>query len=287
MYLLRNTPEVDPGIEKKQLEKDNYHESVSTLYDESKKDLKEAEDPRTAVENESRQDQDSNTIWWDSDDDPENPMNWSSANKWANLGIISIITFIIPLASSMLAPGVEQVVAEFHVTNDLLGSLVVSTYVLGLAFGPLILAPLSEVYGRKIIYSISNVLYVIFTIACAVSSSMSMLIVWRFLAGCVGSAPMSIGGGTIADMFPLQQRGRALSIYILGSVSGPAVGPIMGGFLTQYKGWRWIFWLLAIMAGAVGIVQIIFLKESYAVTILSRKTRRLQKETSNINSDQD
>ncbi|TQB72955.1 hypothetical protein MPDQ_006380 [Monascus purpureus] len=215
---VQNTPEVDPGIEKKQLEKDNYHESVSTLYDESKKDLKEAEDPRTAVENESRQDQDSNTIWWDSDDDPENPMNWSSANKWANLGIISIITFIIPLASSMLAPGVEQVVAEFHVTNDLLGSLVVSTYVLGLAFGPLILAPLSEVYGRKIIYSISNVLYVIFTIACAVSSSMSMLIVWRFLAGCVGSAPMSIGGGTIADMFPLQQRGRALSIYILGSV---------------------------------------------------------------------
>lgn len=95
MYLLRNTPEVDPGIEKKQLEKDNYHESVSTLYDESKKDLKEAEDPRTAVENESRQDQDSNTIWWDSDDDPENPMNWSSANKWANLGIISIITFIM------------------------------------------------------------------------------------------------------------------------------------------------------------------------------------------------
>lgn len=95
MYLLRNTPEVDPGVEKKQLEKDNYHESVTSLYDETKKDLEEAEDARTAVENESRQDHDSNTIWWDSDNDPENPMNWSSANKWANIGIISIITFIM------------------------------------------------------------------------------------------------------------------------------------------------------------------------------------------------
>lgn len=152
----------------------------------------------------------------------------------------------------MFAPGVSQVMDEFNNTNELLAALVVSIYVLGLAFGPLVLAPLSEVYGRLIIYSTCNILYVIFTVACAVSTNMDMLIVFRFLAGCMGSAPLAIGGGTIADLFPIHQRGLALSFYTLGPICGPVVGPVAGGFLSQAKGWRWIFWLLAI-----------FVRESY------------------------
>ena len=146
----------------------------------------------------------------------------------------------------MFAPGIGQVSSEFDEKNPLLEALVVSIYVIGLAIGPLVQAPMSEVYGRWIVYSTSNILYVIFTIACAVSTNMSMLIVFRFFAGCVGSAPVTIGGGTIADLFPPHQRGRALSIYTLGPVAGPAIGPIAGGFLTEGAGWRWIFWVLTI-----------------------------------------
>lgn len=98
----------------------------------------------------------------------------------------------------MFAPGVSQMTEEFHNSNELLATLVVSIYVLGLAFGPLVLAPLSEVYGRWIIYSVCNVLYLVFTIACAVSTGMNMMIGFRFLAGVAGSAPLAIGGGTIA-----------------------------------------------------------------------------------------
>lgn len=144
----------------------------------------------------------------------------------------------------MFAPGVSQLMDEFNNTNELLAGFVVSIYVLGLAFGPLVLAPLSEVYGRLIVYSTCNILYVIFTLACAVSTNISMLIVFRFLAGC--SAPLSIGGGTVADLFPVEQRGLALSFYTLGPILGPAVGPVAGGFLSQAKGWRWIFWILTI-----------------------------------------
>lgn len=147
----------------------------------------------------------------------------------------------------MFAPGVRQVMEDFHVANETLGSLVISIYVLGLALGPLILAPLSEVYGRLIIYSVTNVLYVIFTVACGVSTDLTMMIVWRFLAGCVGSAPLAIGAGTIADLFPLEQRGLALSLFSLGPIAGPAIGPVIGGFLSQAKGWRWIFWLMTVL----------------------------------------
>lgn len=152
----------------------------------------------------------------------------------------------------MFAPGVTQVSAEFGITNPLIEALVVSIYVIGLAIGPLVQAPMSEVYGRWIVYTTCNVLYVIFTIACAVSTNMSMLIVFRLFAGCVGSAPVTIGGGTIADLFPPHERGRALSLYTLGPVAGPAIGPIAGGFLSESEGWRWIFWVLAIAVRMTG-----------------------------------
>jgi multidrug resistance protein len=147
----------------------------------------------------------------------------------------------------MFAPGVSQVMDEFNNHNELLESLVVSIYVLGLAFGPLVVAPASEVYGRWICYTICNILYVVFTVACAVSTDLTMLIVFRFLAGCMGSCPLAVGGGTIADLFAIDRRGAALSLYILGPVCGPAVGPVAGGFLAEAKGWRWIFWILVIV----------------------------------------
>lgn len=98
----------------------------------------------------------------------------------------------------MFAPSVSQVMEEFHNSNQMLAAFVVSIYVLGLAFGPLVLAPLSEVYGRWIIYFVCNTMYLVFTLACAVSTDLNMMIGFRFLAGIVGSAPLAIGGGTVA-----------------------------------------------------------------------------------------
>ena len=130
---------------------------------------------------------------WDGPDDPENPMNFSSAFKAINVGVVSALTFITPLASSMFAPGVPQLMDEFSSTNALLANFVVSVYVLGFAIGPLILAPSSELYGRAIIYHICNVGFIVFSVLCAVSNSLGMLIAARFFQGCFGSAPVTNG----------------------------------------------------------------------------------------------
>lgn len=151
-----------------------------------------------------------------------------------------------PLASSMLAPGIPKVLSEFNSHNSQLGSFIVSIYILGYAFGPLVIAPLSELYGRLIIYHICNILFVVFTIACAVSSNIDMLVVFRFVQGLFGSCPLTIGGGTIADMIPQEKRGATIAIWALGPLMGPVVGPIAGGFVSQSLGWRWVFWILAI-----------------------------------------
>lgn len=156
-----------------------------------------------------------------------------------------------PLASSIFSPGVAKLDDEFHVENQLLSTIVVSIFVLGLAFGPLLAAPLSEMYGRWICYTVFNALYTVFTVACGVSTNISMLIVFRFFAGATGSAPLTIGGGTVADLFPIYQRGLALSFVTLGQAVAPAIGPVAGGFLTQNLGWRWVFWLLTIVVSQI------------------------------------
>lgn len=115
---------------------------------------------------------------------------------------------------------------DFHSTNSTLGSFVTSIYLLGFAFGPLALAPLSELYGRLPLYNICNVLFLIFNIACAVAPNLGALLAFRLLAGLAGSCPVTIGAGSIADMVVLEQRGRAMAGWVIGPLVGPVTGPI-------------------------------------------------------------
>lgn len=103
----------------------------------------------------------------------------------------------------------------------------------------MVIAPLSEMYGRVPIYNVCNVGFVAFTVACALAPDMSSLIVFRFFAGVFGIAPITNGGGTIADLMRPEKRGSAMSVWAIGPLIGPVIGPVCGGFLASAKGWRW------------------------------------------------
>ena len=81
-----------------------------------------------------------NIVDWDGPDDPKNPMNWPMSSRWAQIGIIALLTFTTPLASSMFAPGIGLLDQQFHNQSDILSALVLSVYLLGFVFGPLIAA---------------------------------------------------------------------------------------------------------------------------------------------------
>ncbi|KAK7698132.1 hypothetical protein SLS64_012807 [Diaporthe eres] len=234
-------------------------------------------DAHAVVEGES----DPNIVWWDGPDDPENPMNWPSWRKVLTCTIISFLTFVTPLASSIFAPGIPDLMVDFKSDSKLLASFVVSVYVLGFAFGPLIMAPMSELYGRSIVYHVSNVGFVAFLVACALAPNLNSLVVFRFFCGCFGASPLTNGGGSIADIIRQEKRGSAMAAFSVGPLLGPIIGPVAGGFLTEAKGWRWVFWVLAMVAGAVTVAMLLLMRETYAPVILQRKTARLRKETGN------
>ena len=151
----------------------------------------------------------------------------------------------------------------------------------GFAAGPLLWAPMSEMYGRAAIFNLTNVLFVAFTLGCGFSNSMTTLIILRFLAGFNGSASLALGGGVIADMIAPEQRGKTTAIWAIGPLMGPVIGPICGGFISQRIGWRWIFYVLAIAALIVTLATFIFLKETNPVILLEIKARKLRAETGN------
>ncbi|KAH7367026.1 polyamine transporter 3 [Plectosphaerella cucumerina] len=224
---------------------------------------------------------DPNVVNWDGPDDPENPQNWPDKKKWMNIGLISGLTLVTPLGSSMFAPGIPSIMVEFKETSSIVATFVVSVYILGFAFGPLIVAPLSETYGRRHLYNWGNVFFVIFSIATALSKNMDMMLAFRFFMGLAGSVPITIGSGSIADMMPIEQRGRAMSAWALGPLLGPCVGPVAGGYLIKAAGWAWTFWLTAIVGGIFIPCSFILMKETYGPTILENRVRRLRKETGN------
>ncbi|KAK9319472.1 major facilitator superfamily domain-containing protein [Lipomyces orientalis] len=153
----------------------------------------------------------------------------------------------------MFAPSVSEVMEDFHSTSVDLASFVVSVYLLGYAFGPLIIAPLNELYGRLPVYHITTILFIVFNVSCARSINLSMLIVFRFLAGVAGSCPLTVGPGSIADCFKQEERGKVMAIWTLPVLLGPTIGPIAGSYLSESLGWRWDFWFLIIVVTKVMI----------------------------------
>ncbi|KAK6063374.1 transporter [Seiridium cupressi] len=222
-------------------------------------------------------------IGWDGDNDPENPYNWPAWRTNSYAGLLSFLAFLIPLASSILAPAVPAIMRQFGSEDQVLEALVVSIYVLGLGLGPMIFAPLSEIYGRVVIYNACNVAFIAFHVACATAPSLNSLIAFRFLAGFFGSCPTTNGGASIADMVPQDRRGGFMAAFVIGPILGPVIGPVAGGFLATAAGWRWVFWLVTIVAGFVSLVFLLLAKETYAPVLLQRKVVRLRRETGNPN----
>jgi multidrug resistance protein len=181
----------------------------------------------------------------------------------------------------MVAPALTSIASDFYITNEVELSLTLSIFVLAYAVGPLFLGPLSEMYGRVIVLQLANAFYLCFNLGCGFAQNKGQMIAFRFLAGLGGSTPLAIGGGVLSDLFRPEERGRAISIYSLAPLLGPAVGPIAGGFISEKTTWRWVFWATTIADAVIQISGLFFLQETYTPVLLHRKKLKLIKETGN------
>jgi MFS family permease len=110
----------------------------------------------------------------------------------------------------------------------------------GFGVGPLLWAPLSEVYGRRPAVLAPYFIAAIFSLGTATAKDTQTVLLTRFFAGLFGSAPVTNTGGVLSDIWSPEERGAAIVGYALAVVGGPVLGPIVGGAIVQsYLGWRW------------------------------------------------
>jgi DHA1 family multidrug resistance protein-like MFS transporter len=226
--------------------------------------------------------QDSETLYLNSNghldfapNDVENPKNWSAARRWY-ITVVSVLLVVnATFASSSPSGTLDGIAAHFGVSVEAAG-LVITLFLLGYCFGPLFWAPLSEFYGRRWIFYISFTLYLIFNFLCAFANDFAALLVGRFLTGTFASSSLSNAPGVLADIWQPIERGNAMALFAMMTFVGPALGPVISGFLELKKDWRWNFYVLLWFAGITEVLMFT-IPETLPSVVLLNKARRLRR----------
>lgn len=206
--------------------------------------------------------------------DVENPKNWSTPRRWTVTVSAVLLVMNATFASSSPSGCFHSISEHFHVSLEAAG-LTITLFLLGYCAGPLIFAPLSEFYGRRWIFYITFGLYLAFNFLCAFAPNFGSLLVGRFLTGTFVSAPLSNAPGVLADLWNPLERGNAMAGFAAIVYVGPAIGPVVAGFLELKKDWRWSFYVLLWLGGITALIMLT-IPETHAPTILRHKARRIR-----------
>ncbi|KAH8912313.1 MFS general substrate transporter [Coniochaeta sp. PMI_546] len=210
---------------------------------------------------------------WDGPDDPHDPYNWPSFRK-VSIGLIFSLGQLVTLMSaSMIAAALGDIERDLGIDPST-GQIIFSTYFLGLAFGPFLVAAWAEMSGRKKVWLFANAWFILWNAICPVGHSKGLMIVGRLMTGLGASAGITLTGPVMADMYGEADRGKSLAIASFLPYLGPALGPIVGGLVTHSVNWRWVFWIMCIFNAAITMLGLVFIRESYTPVLLRRKARR-------------
>ncbi|KAA1473236.1 MFS general substrate transporter [Dentipellis sp. KUC8613] len=237
---------------------------------------KNAQDPFSEDPELAKKVKDVKLVVW-KPNDPEDPRNWSNWYRWVLTCLVTGLVVAVAFGTAIITGDFNDIQEEFHVSLTVV-TLSVSLMLVGFGIGPLIWAPLSELYGRRPLWLIPLTLYVIFGIPCALAPNIGCLLAARFLAGFFASSPLALAGGTISDLWDNNERGFAIALFAAAPFAGPVLGPIVGGFVGETIGWRWIMWINMIFSGVMTFLMI-FVPETYAPVLLKRRAKKMRDET--------
>jgi MFS transporter, DHA1 family, multidrug resistance protein len=206
--------------------------------------------------------------------DIENPKEWSTARRYYITVVAIFLVVNATFASSSPSGCLEGIAQEFKVSRVAAG-LVITIFLLGYCAGPLIFAPLSEFYGRRWVFYITFTGYLAFNFLCAFAPNFGSLLVGRLLTGTFASAPLTNAPGVLADIWGPIERANAMALFSMMTFVGPALGPVISGFLQLTVGWRWNFYVLIMLGGFTEILMFT-MPETLPAVVLANKARRIR-----------
>lgn len=214
-------------------------------------------------------------------DDPLHPQNWPTKKKFLVSALLAFTTFNSTFTSSIFSSANSVVSAKFNVSTEV-GTLGMSLYVLGFAFGPTLFSPLSELFGRRLPILIGIFGFTVFQFGVATAENLQTVIICRFFGGFFGACPIAVVAAVFSDIYDNRHRGLAITIFTMMVFTGPLFAPFIGGFIVDsYLGWRWTEYLAGILGATAFVLDLFFVHETYPPIVLIRKAEELRRRTKN------
>ncbi|GME62635.1 MFS general substrate transporter [Neofusicoccum parvum] len=189
------------------------------------------------------------------------------------LFIVSLGGFFSPLSSNIYFPALGDISKDLNVSTDLV-ALTITVYMAVQGIAPSFWAPFADIYGRRVVFICTFSVYLVANIALGVTDNVIALMIFRGLQAAGSAATISIGSGVIGDIATSAERGGYVGIYGGVRMLGQSIGPVFGGILTQFLGFRSIFWSLTIL-GAIALFLILFFLPETLRSIAGNGTSRL------------
>ncbi|TGJ80291.1 hypothetical protein E0Z10_g8467 [Xylaria hypoxylon] len=222
-------------------------------------------------------------VGWTDEYDMSNPKQWSTATRLGSTFLVCIVAFFATSASSIDSVIITRAAAEFGVSS-VVESLATGLFLIGFGAGALLASPLSELVGRQPVYILSLLIFEGWTVGSALSPNITAQLIFRFLMGISASAPLTVAGGSISDMWTPLERTFAFPFYAIPGFVGPVFGPVIGTWIGNHPNltWRWVEWLTLILTGVSIVLLFLFKRETFAPRILHLKSAAFRNHTGNL-----
>ncbi|KAM0818956.1 putative Major facilitator superfamily (MFS) profile domain-containing protein [Seiridium cardinale] len=150
-------------------------------------------------------------VTWDGDSDPQHPFNWPQPRKWAMTILLSNGRLVTLMSGAMLAPALHYIAKDLHTTEEET-QIFLSIFVLAFAFGPMVLSPLAEVFGRRPVWLVASCFYILWNTVAGFSRTPGLMIASRVLSGIGASAEFAVTQPVLSDCWIPAERGKSFSI---------------------------------------------------------------------------
>ena len=207
------------------------------------------------------------------------PLTWKPAQKNLSLALGCLSTFLTAYLAGSYSPPSRLMASDFG-TSQTIVLVGITTFCLGFSLAPMILAPVSEIWGRYPVFVAAGTVWVAFQAACALVTTIEGMLVCRFFIGCGASVFSSVFGGVLADLWRKEDRNTPMSFFSGAVLMGTAAGPLVTAGMVDVidngtTAWRWSFWHQVISDGALLVLLVFLFQETRASVLLSRKAKKL------------
>ena len=202
------------------------------------------------------------------------PFTWSESRKTYTTWLSSAVTVLTAMTAGSYAAASEQLMDEWGI-SQVACNVGITAFTTGFATAPMVLAPFSELNGRKPVFVVTGTLFVICQLCCGLTQSYGGMLAARFFAGVGGSTFSTMVGGVVSDIYQTADRNTPMALFSGAALFGTGLGPLFAGFVAQNVSWRWVFYVQAILDALIILLVAVSFKETRGSVLLSRRAKAL------------